>query len=381
MTELFEKIYTSIITLLVTFSFTFDSLLKNYSQIYRKKTNTSVIETSLPELEKTLPKKETYPEEPLLTSSSSLELPITREKTPPQGASKTEKEQAVIDTYTSPGVTSFQKYSKRPCTQVIEYKLGTFDPRFEISKNDFLRIANESSSLWSNALGSTLFVYNDHGPLTINLIYDDRQERTKENELLKAEIANTRNAADNLEKAYMVDKSEYQRRSTIYASRAEAYTTTFNAYDNHVIALNAKGGATQEEYRQMMTEKESLAIEATSLDNERKQLLLLVENINLKIKKYNEFVAYMNSIIKQVNTFGTKKFTEGKYDPNTNRIDIYQFTDRIKLKRVLAHEFGHVLNIDHLNDKASIMHYLNVGTTTELSEIDILELQKACTSY
>ena len=128
----------------------------------------------------------------------------------------------------------------------------------------------------------------------------------------------------------------------------------------------------------MMREKEDLSKEATRLDENRKNLLAFVDTINIKIKRYNELIAYANSLIAENNTFGAKKFTEGMYNQSTKSITVYQYTDLIKLKRVLAHEFGHVLSLGHTKDKNSIMYSVNTGTTTSLAKDDILALTASC---
>lgn len=107
-------------------------------------------------------------------------------------------------------------------------------------------------------------------------------------------------------------------------------------------------------------------------------LLSLMESINAKIRRYNEFVAYINTLIKQSNSLGAKKFTEGRFDPNNNTIDIFQYNDTNKLLRVMAHELGHVLGINHNKNVASIMYSMNSATTTELSREDREALQEVC---
>ena len=103
-----------------------------------------------------------------------------------------------------------------------------------------------------------------------------------------------------------------------------------------------------------------------------------MEKINAKVTHYNELVAYTNSLINQSNTLGTKKFTEGRFNPTTNTIDIYQYADPIKLRRVITHELGHVIGINHTSNMSSIMYSVNSGTTTTLSAEDIYAFRNVC---
>lgn len=46
--------------------------------------------------------------------------------------------------------------------------------------------------------------------------------------------------------------------------------------------------------------------------------------------------------------------------------------------RVLAHELGHALGLDHVDDKEAIMYQLNQGDNLTLSEADIKALKTKC---
>ena len=81
-----------------------------------------------------------------------------------------------------------------------------------------------------------------------------------------------------------------------------------------------------------------------------------------------------------VNQGAGEKFSAGEYirDETGERINIYQFDGRDKLIRVLAHELGHALGLDHVDDPASVMYEMNSGTGETLGAGDIAELRKLC---
>src|SRR5438552_1130802 len=65
-----------------------------------------------------------------------------------------------------------------PCQQPIAYSLGTFDARFGISQDTFLRDIAAAEAIWEVPVGRQLFSYNPSGALKVNLIYDYRQAAT-----------------------------------------------------------------------------------------------------------------------------------------------------------------------------------------------------------
>lgn len=265
-----------------------------------------------------------------------------------------------------------------PCTTPMGFKIGTFDTHFGISKAHFISEVTAAQRLWSDQLGKELFFYDDAGPLTINLIYDERQARTEEINDLAMQIENSKKNADALQATYQEEKVNYEALGATLTQDSEAFQIKSKTYSDKVATYNAQGGAEKSEYDAMMTELANLKEEAASLDLRRKNLLVYMDSINAKVTRFNEFVGYINGLIVKSNALGTKKFTEGRFSPGNNTIDIFQYSDTIKLRRVITHEFGHVLGINHNDNIFSIMYSVNSATTTQLSSEDIAALRTVC---
>lgn len=265
-----------------------------------------------------------------------------------------------------------------PCTKTMGYKLGIFDTRFGISKKIFLEEVAEASSLWGVEVNKTLFVYDEQGPLTINLIYDERQASTDNVNNLAIEIENSKHEADAIHNAYEEEKKMYTSDGDRLQRDTDAFTLLSKEYAAKVEAYNQAGGATKEQYDAMTAELASLKEKAQVLDDRHASLLQFMSTINDRVKKYNELIIYINTLIRQSNALGTKKFTEGRFTPRNTAIDIYQYNDTLKLRRVLAHELGHALGIGHNTNSFSIMYSNNNGTAFALTREDTEALLTAC---
>ena len=306
-------------------------------------------------------------------------LPVPPQPTTPKQT--TEKKTDGIYVHLEEGVSDTDPTYQpeiSPCSSPMGYKIGIFDSRFGISKAQFIQVINQSAQVWGEVANKNLFYYSETGPLTINLIYDKRQASTVTINNLALEIENSKQYAERLRTVYEQEKITYTKEGDQLTKDAENFQLRYKAYSDKVTTYNAAGGAQKIEYEAMMSELAQLKEEAKILEGRRASLFSLMESINKKVARYNEFVSYINSLIKQTNALGATKFTEGKFTPYTNTIDIYQYNDSIKLHRVVTHELGHVLGINHTENMYSIMYSFNSATTTTLSKEDIRAFKEVC---
>lgn len=325
---------------------------------------------------------------PDTTSSSTLEPTNTSEDPSPANTPQAQEPVAVPKTATTATYVSMQEGQSdtdesyhpqvSPCKVTMGYKIGRFDANFGISKAKFIQEIDAAASLWGDQLGKKLFVYDENGPLTINLIYDERQASTENINNLALEIQNSKDAAEVLKNAYEQEKMIYEGDGEQLTKDSEAFNARYKLYADKVTLYNSQGGAPAEVYNEMTKELATLKQMSQDLTARKETLILFMNSINAKVQKYNEFVSYINSLIEKSNALGAKKFTEGRFSPSSNTIDIYQYNDLIKLRRVVAHELGHVLGINHTKSMYSIMYAVNSATSTELGDDDIQALMDVC---
>lgn len=280
-----------------------------------------------------------------------------------------------------------------PCAKPIAYTLGTFDERFNISKDYFLDALKEAEAAWEKSQGSysgkNLFVYAPEGlplnrdALKVNLVYDYRQEATSKLASLGIVVKNTKASYESLKSKLEILKTEYEREKNYFNSRVASFNQKQLVYEKSVKYWNGKGGAPQQEYNRLQATRFALEAEA-------RQIQILQNNLNAKAGEINALVVVLNRLITSLNLSVEKyntvnesrgeSFEEGVYttDGTNSQIDIFEFSSREKLVRVLMHEFGHALGIEHLDDPKAIMYKLNQGENLELTEADIEALKAKC---
>ncbi|MFZ2523122.1 MAG: matrixin family metalloprotease [Minisyncoccia bacterium] len=270
-----------------------------------------------------------------------------------------------------------------PCKSPIEYSLGTFDPKFGISKEDFLSSLAKAESVWESSIGKDLFKYNPKGSLKVNLLYDDRQAVTQQLKSMGIQVSNTKASYDSLKLKFDSLQSDYLQEKSLYESKLNYFEEKKDVYEAEVRSINSKGGANKATVSRLNQERELINSILEEIKLIQTSLNKKVDSINALATTLNELARNLNMTVDKYNTVGGSlggEFEEGTYveDGFGRRIDIYQFENKTKLVRVLAHEFGHALGLEHNDDPKAIMYRLNAGINEKITETDLSELKTLC---
>lgn len=265
---------------------------------------------------------------------------------------------AVVGTvvYTDPSYKQkvIKSFSYSQCNTPAQYKIGTIDPKFGLTQTQVLADVKTATDIWSSVYGKSLFVYDKSAKLTINFVYDQRTS-------LNTTISQLQNQLSQKNQTYQQQVDEYKAEVEVFNQKLTTYNATVEMW-------NQKGGAPPNVYNELVSEQKQLQAEANSLNAQANQLNLATKNYNIEVEKLNQDITKFNADIKV-------KPEEGLYDPNNSTVTIYFAENYDELIHTIAHEFGHVLGMQHVNDSNAIMNPVTssfiIPTKEDKEQLDI----------
>lgn len=253
----------------------------------------------------------------------------------------------------------FYHVAQALCPAPLAYSIGEVDESFGLSLDDVRLALSDAESVWEDATGQNLFIYDETSAFTVNLVYDERQEFTDAEGNFKEKLDNTQSVSDSISQTYGKLIAGYNELQIVYSDNVALYEKNLLAYNAQVTEYNEQGGVTEELFATLEARKDALDAEQVSLNVLSQELKVMVQEINKIGDRGNVLVETYNRGVEEYNvTFGeSREFTQGTYSTK-KRIDIYTYADRDELRLVLAHELGHALSLDHVTNEESIMYFL-----------------------
>ena len=271
-----------------------------------------------------------------------------------------------------------------PCTLPITYSIGTFDIRFGVSREEFLRDIARAEKVWEDAAGKDLFRHVEQdGTLTMNLIYDSRQETTEKLQKIDKVITGKQSTYEELKWEYNALKEKLASERAQYDTAVAKLTQMKRAFEKKVDYWNRNWGAPKGEYETLQQEQEKINTAVVAVNAKLTELNTTIKNINAAASQTNALIDELHLDVEKYNTTrGTngEEFSEGEYtrDGPDEYINIYEFSSDAKLFRVLTHELGHALGLQHVDDENAIMYRLNSSESETLTTTDKAEIMRVC---
>ena len=287
---------------------------------------------------------------------------------------------ALILTLSLAGVQWYQT-TKYICPIPIEYRLGVIDKSFDFSADEARLAIEAAERVWEDAIGADIFSYNEQADFVINFVFDDRQATAdaqttdrqrldtiaEQNEQFRQEIAS-------LQASYEAEQVEFDAQRQVYEADLEEYNTRGTQ-------INDRGGAGPAIFAELESERSRLDATSNRLRAEADDLSNLAQQLNTLSSEGNQLIESYNREVQAYNRqYGeSHEFTQGDY--RGGEINVYKFSNDAELVSVVAHEFGHALGIDHVEEPDALMYYLlngQLSQTVELAPSDIAAYQTTC---
>ena len=279
-------------------------------------------------------------------------------------------------------IVSFMRTAK-PCQEPITYRLGKIDERFNLTREEFRTAVNIATAMWGKPFYRDLFREETDGAIEINLLYDYRQEATDRLKKLNYKIDRSRGSYEELKSRLENLKAEYEQKKAGLGSDFNAYNAKVSAFNAETESWNGRGGVPQNIHTRLMKEKDELATLSDNLRIRQEEMKTLVDTINSVVVVINEIAADNNlTLVDQQNIGNTlgREFCEGVYEYKNGKrsITIYQYDTEYRLVRVLAHELGHALGLNHSKSGDAVMYHLIQSESLTLAADDIAALKSHC---
>ena len=166
------------------------------------------------------------------------------------------------------------------CAHAVAYRVGTVDERFGLRPDEVREALRRAEGLWERALGRTLFANTPTAALTVEFVFDERQQRTQSGDRLRTSMHATRTSHASAGQTYEQWRRTYEGRVRDLESAQAAYLERAQAFNTRVQEWNARGGAPRDVQAELEAERARLDATRREIESDRAALGELATTVN-----------------------------------------------------------------------------------------------------
>jgi hypothetical protein len=265
------------------------------------------------------------------------------------------------------------------CDDPWTYRVGKVDSRFNMSYDDARDAVRQACAVWYKAYSCNLFSEDQkNGAITINFIYDERQQKVNEFRTLDASLESAKKNSRNLSSLLKQQTQELEQKKQDLANAWKGYADRYNTLDVKVRVMKMQPRLSEKDRQFLATEPPAMRAlyreleeRGQDLRSEEKKL----ESLREAIRRQDEDVKKHGDLEKSLD----EPMKVGVY-AQVDRyrvINIYLCLNEKRLVRTIAHELGHALGLQHCTNPESIMYYMDASDNMEITRDDLEDLKKA----